>query len=64
MQGRDAHTVRLENNIGSRTVDVAGDVNQFAGPDHRVCVDEQFSGQFLGAKEPSPGSQLRYSPAS
>ncbi|MDR6659743.1 hypothetical protein J2W51_002313 [Tardiphaga robiniae] len=31
MQGRDAHTVRLENNIGSRTVDVAGDVNHFAG---------------------------------
>lgn len=43
----DAQTVRLEANIGSRAVGVAGIVKRFAGP---VCIEEQFSGQFSSVK--------------
>ncbi|WP_441231908.1 hypothetical protein AB7828_29490 [Tardiphaga sp. 215_C5_N2_1] len=44
-------TVRLESNIGSRTVGVAGIINRFAGLDCvGVCIEELFSGQFSGVK--------------
>ena len=47
----DAQTVRLEANIGSRTVGVAGIVKRFAGPDCiGVCIEEPFSGQFSSVK--------------
>lgn len=47
----DAQTVRLEANIGSRAVGVAGIVQRFAGPDCLgVCIEEPFSGQFSSCK--------------
>ena len=49
--GIDAQTVRLEANIGSRTVGVAGIVKRFAGPDcFGVCIEEPFSRQFSSVK--------------
>lgn len=49
--GLDAQTVRLDPNIGSRTVGVAGIVQRFAGPDCLgVCIEEPFSGQFSSVK--------------
>ena len=43
----DAQTVRLEANIGSRAVGVAGIVKHFAGP---VCIEGQLSGRFSSVK--------------
>ena len=49
--GLDAQTVRLDPNIGSRTVGVAGIVQRFAGPACLdVCIEEPFSGQFSSVK--------------
>jgi hypothetical protein len=49
--GLDAQTIRLESNIGSRTVGVAGIINRFAGPDCvGVCIEEPFFGQFSSVK--------------
>jgi hypothetical protein len=49
--GLDAQTIRLESNIGSRTVGVAGIIHRFAGPDCvAVCIEEPFSGQFTSVK--------------
>jgi Holliday junction resolvasome RuvABC endonuclease subunit len=43
----DAQTVRLESNIGGRTVGVRGVIKRNAGPDCvGVCIEEPFSGQF------------------
>jgi hypothetical protein len=47
----DAQTIRLESNIGSRTVGVSGIICRYAGAECAgVCIEESFSGQFSGVK--------------
>lgn len=49
--GIDAQTIRLESNIGSRTLGVRGVIKRNAGPDCvGVCIEEPFSGQFSSVK--------------
>jgi hypothetical protein len=45
--GLDAQTIRLEGNVGSRTVGVSRIIVSYAGPECiGVCVEKLFSGQF------------------
>jgi hypothetical protein len=47
----DAQTIRLESNIGSRTVGVGRVVQRYSGLDCLgVCIEEPFSGQFSSVK--------------
>jgi hypothetical protein len=49
--GLDAQTIRLEGNIGSRTVGGGGITNHCAGPERAgVCIEAPFSGQFSSVK--------------
>ena len=49
--GLDAQTIRLEGNIGSRTVGGSGIIVSYAGPECiGGCVEEPFSGQFSSVK--------------
>jgi hypothetical protein len=49
--GLDAQTIRLEGNIGSRTVGGSGIINHCAGPERTgVCIEAPFSGQFSSVK--------------
>jgi hypothetical protein len=49
--GVDAQTVRLESNIGSRTVGVRNVIKRNAEPHCLgVCIEEPFSGQFSSCK--------------
>jgi len=42
--GLDAQTIRLEGNIGSRTVGGSGIINRYTGPEYvGGCVEEPFS---------------------
>jgi hypothetical protein len=53
--GLDAQTLRLESNIGSRTVGVSRIINRYVGPDClRVRIEEPFSGQFSSVKALCP----------
>jgi hypothetical protein len=53
--GLDAQTIRLEGNIGSRTVGVSGIIVSYAGPECiGGCVEEPFSGQFSSVKARFP----------
>jgi hypothetical protein len=49
--GLDAQTIRLEGNIGRRTVGVSSIIVSFAGRE-RIgdCVEEPFAGQFSSVK--------------
>ncbi|XSC46898.1 hypothetical protein ACF1BQ_015350 [Bradyrhizobium sp. RDT10] len=47
----DGQTIRLEGNIGSRTVGGSGIINHCAGPECTgVCIEAPFSGQFSSVK--------------
>ena len=49
--GLDAQTIRLEGNIGSRTVGGSVIIVSYAGPECiGVCIEELFSGQFSSVK--------------
>lgn len=49
--GLDAQTIRLESNIGSRTVGVSRIIQRYSGADCvSVCIEEPFSGQFSSAQ--------------
>ena len=49
--GLDAQTIRLEGNIGRRTVGVSSIIVSYAGPECiGACVEEPFSGQFSSVK--------------
>jgi hypothetical protein len=49
--GLDAQTIRLEGNIGSRTVGGSGIINHCAEPERTgVCIEAPFSGQFSSVK--------------
>jgi hypothetical protein len=51
--GLDAQTIRLEGNIGSRTV--GGIINRHAGPGcSGACTKEPFSAQFSSVKARFP----------
>jgi len=53
--GLDAKTIRLEGNIGSRTVGGSGIIVRYAGPERTgVCLEEPFSGQFSSVKARFP----------
>jgi hypothetical protein len=59
--GLDAQTIRLEGNIGSRTVGVSSIIVSYAGPACiGACIDEPFSGQFSSVKAlfPMPGAAV------
>jgi hypothetical protein len=43
--GSDAQTIRLEGNIGSRTVGVGRIIVGYSGPERSgVCIEELFAG--------------------
>lgn len=49
--GLDVQTIRLEGNIGSRTVGGSGIIVSYAGPECiGGCVEQLFSGQFSSVK--------------
>jgi hypothetical protein len=49
--GLNAQTIRLEGNIGSRTVGVSSIIVSYAGPACiGVCIEESFAGQFSSVK--------------
>jgi hypothetical protein len=49
--GLDAQTIRLEGNIGSRTVGGSGIIKHCSGPERAgVCIEAPFSGQFSSVK--------------
>jgi hypothetical protein len=49
--GLDGQTIRLEGNIGSRTVGGSGIINHYAGPERTgICIEAPFSGQFSSVK--------------
>jgi hypothetical protein len=49
--GQDAQTIRLEDNIRSRTVGASGIINRYAGPECiGACIEESFSGQFSSVR--------------
>jgi hypothetical protein len=49
--GLDAQTIRLEGNIGSRTLGGSGIIVRYAGPECiGGCIEEPFSGQFSSLK--------------
>jgi hypothetical protein len=51
----DAQTIRLESNIGSRTVGDRGIIISYAGPECiSGCIEEPFSGQFSSVKARFP----------
>ena len=53
--GLDAQTIRLEGNIGSRTVGGSGIIDCYAGPECiGACIEEPFSGQFFSVKARFP----------
>ena len=53
--GLDAQTIRLEGNIGSRTVGASRIIVSYAGPECiGGCVEEPFSGQFSSVKARFP----------
>ena len=53
--GLDAQTIRLEGNIGSRTVGGSGIIVRYAGPECiGGCIEEPFSGQFSSLKARFP----------
>ena len=59
--GLNAQTIRLEGNIGSRTVGVSSIIVSYAGPACiGACIDERFSGQFSSVKAlfPMPGAAV------
>jgi hypothetical protein len=49
--GLDAQTIRLEGNIGRRTIGVGRIIVSYAGPECiGACIEEPFSGQFSSVK--------------
>jgi hypothetical protein len=49
--GLDAQTIRLEGNIGSRTIGASRIVKRYAGPECiGGCIEERFCGQFGSVK--------------
>jgi hypothetical protein len=59
--GFDAQTIRLEGNVGSRTIGVSHIIASYAGPACiGVCIEEPFAGQFSSAKAlfPMPGAAV------
>ena len=49
--GLDAQTIRLEGNIGRRTVGGSGIIVSYAGPECiGACIEAPFSGQFSSVK--------------
>jgi hypothetical protein len=53
--GLDGQTIRLEGNIGSRTVGGSGIINHYAGPERTgICIEAPFSGQFSSVKARFP----------
>ena len=53
--GLDAQTIRLEGNIGRRTVGASRIVNRYAGPECiGGCIEEPLSGQFSSVKARFP----------
>jgi hypothetical protein len=59
--GLDAQTIRLEGNIGSRTVGVGRIIVSYAGPECiGVGIEEPFAGQFSSVKAlfPMPGAAV------
>ena len=53
--GLDAQTIRLEGNIGRRTVGVGRIIVSYAGPECiGACIEEPFSGQFSSVKARFP----------
>jgi hypothetical protein len=57
----DAQTIRLEDNICSRTVGGSGIIVRCAGPECiGACLEDPFSGQFssVGALFPIPGAAV------
>ena len=53
--GLDAQTIRLEGNIGSRTVLGRGIIVSYAGPDGiGVCIEQYLSGRFASIRACSP----------
>ena len=49
--GLNAQTIRLEGNIGSRTVGVSSIIVSYAGPECiGTCIEQPFSGQFSSVK--------------
>ena len=53
--GLDAQTIRLEGNIGSRTLGGSGIIVRYAGPECiGGCIEEPFSGQFSSLKARFP----------
>jgi hypothetical protein len=53
--GQNAQTIRLEGNIGNRTVGVSSIIVGYAGPECiGVCTEEPFSGQFSSVKARFP----------
>jgi hypothetical protein len=59
--GLDAQTIRLEGNIGSRTVGGSGIIVSYDGPECTgVGIEEPFAGQFSSVKAlfPRPGAAV------
>jgi hypothetical protein len=57
----DAQTIRLEGNIGSRTVGASGIIVGCAGPECvGACLEDPFCGQFssIGTLFPIPGAAV------